>query len=66
MSNLNVKGFRELNEKELKAVEGGRWSWKGAMNGVIAGALIGSGFAGVPGAIVGGIVIGVIGGIVGE
>jgi lactobin A/cerein 7B family class IIb bacteriocin len=49
MKNLNVKGFRELNEKELKAVDGGRWSFSGA----ILGAIIGGGIGGPAGAVVG-------------
>ena len=59
MKNLNVKGFRELNEKELKAVDGGRWSWTGIVAGAIIGAIIGGPAGAVIGAAIGaGITIG--------
>ncbi len=42
MKNLETKGFKELTCKELKEVEGGRWSWLGAIIiGAIAGICLG-------------------------
>jgi len=37
---LNNYGVQEMNEKEMKAVDGG-WSWLGAIVGALAGFVIG-------------------------
>ena len=51
---LNKYGVQEMNEKEMKTVDGG-WSWLGAVVGGIAGFVVGGPIGAAVGVAAGGV-----------